>query len=339
MRIKIHHRLLCLWMLTTIIFLFPAGLFAEGVEDHIVKSEEGYYYIIQKGDTLWDLSEKFSDTPWQWPDLWKENEQIKNPHLIYPGQKIRLLHRAWDDVPPVTAVEATPQEELPYYMYAGIDMVGFIRDPAVSPAGELFKVKGEKGLISENDLLFISKSEGVSFLQGERYVIYRPMLVPKDEQTEKSPGTRHLLLGIVEITRIEEEFVLARVERSFRSILMGDKIMPFQPRSSKIIIKEGIEGMTGKIIMSEENNVVFGQGDTVFIDKGTRDGIEVGQVYFVYEYDERKVKPADKTNTTMTPLLIGNFIVLHTEETTSTIELMETEKDLDPGSVFSSELD
>ena len=55
------------------------------------ETENGYYYTVQKGDTLWDLSRRFSATPWVWPELWQENsETIANPHLIYAGQKIRL---------------------------------------------------------------------------------------------------------------------------------------------------------------------------------------------------------------------------------------------------------
>ena len=51
--------------------LFPAA--AESKEK--VSTETGFYYTVQKGDTLWDLSRKFSDTPWQWPEMWKENDQ------------------------------------------------------------------------------------------------------------------------------------------------------------------------------------------------------------------------------------------------------------------------
>ena len=58
-----------------------------------VNYETGFYYTVQKGDTRWDLSKKFSDTPWQWPEMWKENEQIANPHRIYPGERIRLYRR------------------------------------------------------------------------------------------------------------------------------------------------------------------------------------------------------------------------------------------------------
>ena len=47
-------------------------------------------YVIQRGDTLWDLSGKFLDSPWYWPKLWSYNPQIENPHWIYPGNPLRL---------------------------------------------------------------------------------------------------------------------------------------------------------------------------------------------------------------------------------------------------------
>jgi hypothetical protein len=47
-------------------------------------------YTIQKGDTLWDLSQKFLANPWYWPKIWSQNPQIENPHWIYPGNKLRI---------------------------------------------------------------------------------------------------------------------------------------------------------------------------------------------------------------------------------------------------------
>jgi nucleoid-associated protein YgaU len=47
-------------------------------------------YVIQRGDTLWDLSGKFLESPWYWPKLWSYNPQIENPHWIYPGNPLRL---------------------------------------------------------------------------------------------------------------------------------------------------------------------------------------------------------------------------------------------------------
>lgn len=55
-----------------------------------LKSEHPDYYVVKKGDTLWDISAYFVNDPWHWPELWGDNTHIANPHLIYPGDKLTL---------------------------------------------------------------------------------------------------------------------------------------------------------------------------------------------------------------------------------------------------------
>lgn len=51
-------------------------------------------YVVKEGDTLWDISGMYLDQPWLWPDLWKLNPQVENPHLIYPGDVLSLTYDA-----------------------------------------------------------------------------------------------------------------------------------------------------------------------------------------------------------------------------------------------------
>ena len=60
-------------------------------EEFVPGTDSGFFYTIKKGDTLWDLSQKFYNSQWDWPGLWEMNEDIKNPHWIYPGKKIRIF--------------------------------------------------------------------------------------------------------------------------------------------------------------------------------------------------------------------------------------------------------
>jgi len=61
-------------------------------QDVSVRSDHPDQYVVVKGDTLWDISGRFLDKPWQWPAIWHANPQIENPHLIYPGDVVSLVY-------------------------------------------------------------------------------------------------------------------------------------------------------------------------------------------------------------------------------------------------------
>lgn len=61
-------------------------------QDVAIRSDHPDEYIVVKGDTLWDISGRFLEHPWQWPAIWQANQQIENPHLIYPGDKLSLVY-------------------------------------------------------------------------------------------------------------------------------------------------------------------------------------------------------------------------------------------------------
>jgi len=68
---------------------FAAPVFADTVA---LTPDHPDRYVVQKGDTLWDISKRFLKDPWRWASVWTINDQIKNPHLIYPGDVILLTY-------------------------------------------------------------------------------------------------------------------------------------------------------------------------------------------------------------------------------------------------------
>src|ERR671938_659147 len=81
--------------ITTLIFLVSGAVWAQAPTAPLaIKPDAPDRYIVVPGDTLWGISQRYTDSPWRWPDLWGLNkDQIRNPHLIYPGYVI-LLDRA-----------------------------------------------------------------------------------------------------------------------------------------------------------------------------------------------------------------------------------------------------
>jgi len=314
---------------------FPFYLFAQESKKP-VEHEAGFYYTIQKGDTLWGLSRRFYDSSWLWPDLWRENSQISNPHFLEPGERIRLFHQKKTErfVKPglkQSLTEKAPYKEPIYFFYKEINKVGFIRKKTVTPRGTIFKVKGDKGMISRGDIVYIKQTEKTQLSPETRYTVYRPLKPIKDLKTRTDIGTQHYILGIAEIIKQEPRFAIARIIRSFREIKINDRLMPYRPRSSKIIVAQSKQEINGKIIAPEEDTAMIGSGVIAFIDKGKKDGITPGQSYSILSQGGKQSEFKKKEKILLPPDNIGSLVVLHTEQTTSTVLVTRSNKEFFPG--------
>jgi hypothetical protein len=314
-----------------------------GIAGEIVETESGIYYTVKKGDTLWDLSRKFADTPYLWPDLWSGNDQIANPHRIYPGQRIQLYRR--DDVArtskPAASSQPTPAfvstaPNLGQLDFSRIDRVGFIRDPAVVPSGRIFKVLGIHKMITAGDTVYISREDGLALSPGQRYTIYRTLGEVHHTVTDQYLGVQHYILGTVEITQLEPEYVVGRVIKAFGRIQKDDLLMPYERQPEKIAKVTPPPGIVGEVIMAEEHNQLLGDNVVAFINRGANDGVKTGQIFDIYFQDEADIYPQQAEKTLLKPVVFGQLVVLRTEATTATVYITQAKQAIHPGTKFSS---
>jgi len=319
------------WLMVSFLLLTMAAAAATaGIEEHISKTESGFYYTVQKGDTLWDLSEQFADSPWQWPELWHYNPKIANPHWIYPGQKIMVYEKEWRGKEKQAVEKPAEKPKKSYYHYEMIDSVGFIREPAVTPCGAIFKVHEDKTLISERDRIYISKGDGPPLQTGQLYTVYRTFEPNKRSSAYQDLGIQHYLTGVVAVTNMEGEYAIANVVKAFRDIHEGDKVMPLVKRSPSLEEKASATGLSGKVLHAEERNALIGQYKRIFIDKGESAGVEEGQSYDIYHQElgkpEKNAEPI-----ALKPYIVGKLMVLHTERNTATCLITDSNRTIRPG--------
>lgn len=318
------------------------------VEDHITRTESGFYYTVQKGDTLWDLSRKFSNTPWVWPELWSHNNpKILNPNLIYPGQKILIYKKDWEGsektvklsqpIEPAAPTAPTEKNDTIYKTFNRIDQVGFIRKTAVPHYGTIFKSKDDLILIGTGAMVYIHPEPGAPALTvGGKYTIFRTFDRIIDPETKKDIGIQHLLTGVIEITSVESKFAIGNIVASYQDIQINDLLMPYTQRDTKIPIRQSPDGISGQVIKPEEGQILIGENAIIFINKGKNNGIEIGQKYSLFLQESARPNPEEVRQVDLTPLNIGEVFVLHTEPTTSTVLITSSNQQITAGNLVSN---
>jgi hypothetical protein len=144
-----------------------------------LRSDHPETYVVQRGDTLWDISARFLRQPWLWPEIWQANPQIANPHLIYPGDVISLAYLGGRPQLSVTRrspeIRRTPIDPVPVIPLSEIE--GFLRQHSVLDRDTYRSLPYVIGL--EEGRLRVAAGEvayvrGADFVPGQEYSVVRP---------------------------------------------------------------------------------------------------------------------------------------------------------------------
>jgi hypothetical protein len=313
---------------------FTVGVSAE--EPSTIELESGVYYTVKKGDTLWDISNRYFNTHWRWPQIWSENQQIMNPHRIFPGDRLRLYHQLWDvrsepEQPEIPAMADQPVIESRYFVYASVHSIGFIKEQPVEASGRIALIKGDKNIqktmLGQDESIYTTPSGSTPLKVGDVYAVYRPPIPVYDPETKNIFGElkniigfQYYMTGLIRIVESREGFAIAKIEKAFRSIMVNDILLPYEHRSPKIQLIAGMDDIDGKIIKAEEDVGIFGDGVVAFVNKGTEDGIKIGQTYAIF--DEYSI------DTMLDKVDFGSLLILHTEATTATVLVTRSDRSI-----------
>lgn len=263
-------------------------------------------YKVIKGDTLWDISGRFLERPWLWPEIWRINPQVENPHLIYPGDHIaldwvdgrpRLSLRRGDagrtlKLTPSDTVSLHPQirsgpleSAIPAIRLDAIQ--GFlvqnrIVDPEeLSSAAYVVQGESERLVMGAGDRLYV---RGV-LPDSESFNIVRKGPLYVDPETDEVLGQEATYIGLVQAVAQEGDIITMLVQSSREEALIGDRIVSTEQRrvESTFFPSAPSDEIRGQIISVFGGVTQVGQYDVVVLNRGEREGLEIGNVMAIYK--------------------------------------------------------
>ncbi|MDT3707178.1 MAG: LysM peptidoglycan-binding domain-containing protein [Thiobacillus sp.] len=253
-------------------------------------------YIVEKGDTLWDISARFLKDPWRWPQIWNLNrEEVKNPHWIYPGDTI-LLDRSGKE-PRLSLVKGGLQTvKLSPGMRAS-DIASNAIQPIPMRVIQPFLAQPrvvDKGALDEAPFILGSNDERVVLGTGDdafatggksgvtRWNVLRPGKPLKDPETGDVLGYEAEYLGDAR-TLLEGAPQKIRITQSAQEIQPGDKLLGASDTAAFEYVPHAPDGeISGRIISAYGGMSDSGRYQTVVINRGSRDGLEPGHVLAIF---------------------------------------------------------
>jgi hypothetical protein len=270
-------------------------------------------HLVVKGDTLWDISGRFLERPWCWPQVWGMNrEEIHNPHWIYPGQII-YLDRVAGRLRLGNKIDANGGEPPALHLAPQLRMEGLGKDAVQSiPAGVIEPFLTQP-LIIENDELksaprVIAAQEGHVFLGkddkayvrgdlkgGTSFQVFRPGNVLKDPVSQAVIGYEAFYLGTLKLQAAAKggndvhTFTVASAKEEMG---VGDQLRQAPPTPMQNYVPHPPEQTVAARVVAIYGGVTHaGQNQIVSINRGNLDGLDIGAVLQLYHAGQTVTDP------------------------------------------------
>ncbi|MEZ8230574.1 LysM peptidoglycan-binding domain-containing protein [Vibrio splendidus] len=270
------------------------AVMAENSEQPLtIKQDAPQAYVVVKGDTLWDISAMYLDSPWLWPRLWQVNPEIENPHLIYPGDKLSLV---WINGEPVLSLKpviklspkirvsekkAVPTVNeglvLPY-----LQSDRLVEQQDLQSAQRVLGTSDGKRFLSGEDRLFISGNQ-----QHQKWGIYRAVETYQRQQPQASI-TSLRLVATARLKEVDAEFSSLQIETQLQEVLLNDLVLPELgvdqvKLSTTFYPAPSAAGQFANILGSLDGSQYSAKNQVVVINKGSQDNLRQGSMFTLSE--------------------------------------------------------
>ncbi|MDF2179755.1 LysM domain-containing protein [Aliiglaciecola sp. CAU 1673] len=263
-----------------------------------VKNDAPEVYVVKEGDTLWDISSLYLLQPWLWPELWRNNSHIQNPHLIFPGDQLRLTYDASGNpqlslgrsdkkvlkLSPTAKRQPKQQDAVPVIPWSVISPIleqGLVIEQATFDA--LPKLLGDydkNGSFATGDLV-IGQSKGTN---EEKYLVLRRQNDLFDMQDNLLGFQVRYVADAEAIGKQPKGQNIVRISASNFEAVQGDRLAPthFLENAEQLQLQPA-EGVQGHIIANLREHRLMGKYDVVALDLGKTKNLQPGTVMGIYQ--------------------------------------------------------
>jgi hypothetical protein len=272
--------------------------------------EGATYYIVVRGDTLWDISKRFLGNAYLWPQIWDSNRYITDAHWIYPGDpvilpKIALIAERAGEAG-AEAEGAEEDEGLPGEVGAGTGPSALfpITEEVTMQCAHyivsdredesLYMIGSEQGAgkvaMAERDILYLNKGSNAGIKAGDVYTMHHAVNVLKHPVSKGRIGTRVETTGWAQVILVQENSATVVIEQACADVHAGDYLRPIEKVNVPLVLGRPIpdrltppSGKLGQYIVDiQGDSTIAGAGQLVTIDAGSLGGVAPGNIFVVY---------------------------------------------------------
>lgn len=261
-------------------------------------SSPGTQHTVEKGDTLWDLSQRYLGSPWYWPKVWSYNPEIANPHWIYPGNEVRF-YGAGDEGP--TQVEAgkveTPEIEAGELVDDKVGIVGdigyrlknavalpspgFVTPEEVEENGQIIGSFSEAAMLTFPDRIYVRFTRKAPRL-GESYEVFRRAGDVVHPITKGVVGALTEILAEVRVVRIDKDkTATVQITKQYDEVRRGDFLGPHAESIVRYVAATANDREIKDVTIVADvrrHPTALGEHSIAIIDKGSEHGVRNGNV-------------------------------------------------------------
>lgn len=303
-----------------------------------LKASAPHVYVVKRGDTLWDISGKFLSTPWRWKEIWASNRHVKNPHWIYPDDKLLLCtldgrpligkdegdgcegiirrHQGGNSLQPQVRVESLANS-IPVVPLAHIQQ--WLEHSIVVSPESLTNIPYILGAADNRVITGAGQTvyaRGNGLVTGQNYGVFRkaePYTFVNAEGKKYNAGIELIEVASAVATANENGISTLELTKSFGSeVRNGDLILPQYDRNMpSLFYPTAVNEVTtgGQVVRVQGSIGTAAQHGVVTIDRGSLHGAKPGQVFNVYQQGETVRDPQTKEMVKLPNQLIGTVMI------------------------------